>query len=62
MQTRSKGFHITINGVPRTFRDREETAFDAASVLKRRSPKDKVEIVEQGSERRIEMLESGLTA
>jgi hypothetical protein len=61
MQTPTPGFHIIVNEVPRRFCDRKDHAFEAAINLKRRWPKDKVEIVEQGSDRRIEMLESGLT-
>ena len=38
------GFCILVNGVPRTYRDRQDTAHDAAAVIKKRWPGDLVTI------------------
>ena len=40
------GFEIIVNGVVRTFRDRREAAYAAARYLKRRHPKDFVEVLD----------------
>jgi len=40
------GFDILINGTPRTFRDRKDTAYDAARLLKTKNAKEVVEIVD----------------
>jgi len=42
----NKGFEIRHNNVPRTFRDREGTAFEAARYAKSRQPGDIIEIVD----------------
>lgn len=39
-----EGFDIIVNGTPRTFRDTEAAAYDAAQVLKKRWPHDEVQI------------------
>jgi len=40
------GFDILINGTPRTFPDRKDTAYDAARILKSKNPKEIVEILD----------------
>ena len=37
-------YEILVNGVPRTYRDQEKPAEDAAQVLKRKSPGDQVQV------------------
>ncbi len=39
------GFDIIVNGVPRTFRDREDVALEAARTLKHRDLNSIVELV-----------------
>jgi hypothetical protein len=45
------GFEIFVNGIPRTFRDREDVAFEAALYLKSKHKLDTVTIQETGSGR-----------
>jgi hypothetical protein len=54
-----EGFEISINGVMRTFRDRKDTAYEAARYLKARSPKDIVEILDCATRARLIVFEDG---
>jgi hypothetical protein len=56
------GFEILINGTPRTFRDRKDTAYDAARVLKSKNAKEVVEIVDRSTGQRLVMLIDGRLA
>ena len=56
------GFQIHIDGVMRTFRDKREVAYEAARMAKTKSPRSKVEIVCESTDKRIEMLEDGRTS
>jgi hypothetical protein len=38
------GYEIIVNGVPRSFRDKQATAYDAARLIKARWPNDLVQI------------------
>ena len=40
----NEGFEIIVNGVTRTYRDRKDTAYEAARYFKSRHPKDFVEV------------------
>ena len=53
------GFEIFVNGVQRTFRDRKDTAYEAARYLKSRHPKDIVEIVDCATRARLIVFEDG---
>ena len=57
----NEGFHILHNGVPRTFRDDRETAFDAARYAKSKARGDIIEIVERSTGTKLVMLEDGRT-
>lgn len=46
MKANNSGFEILVNHVPRSFRDREDTAYAAALFLKARWPHDQVTIVD----------------
>ena len=37
-------YEILVNGTPRTYRDKRQSAEDAAQVLKRKSPGDQVQV------------------
>ena len=54
-------FDIIINGVDRSFRDREEVAYASARYMKQRHPKDLVEIRIRATGERIVMREDGRT-
>jgi hypothetical protein len=56
-----EGFQILHNGVPRTFRDQRETAFEAARFAKHRARGDIIEIVDRSTGARLVMLEDGRT-
>ena len=53
------GFEILINGVPRTFRDRQDTAYEAARFLKSKNPTAIIEIVDCSTGQKSIMLEDG---
>ena len=55
----NEGFEIIVNGVPRTFRDRKEIAYEAARYLKSRHPKDIVEILDCATRTRMIVFEDG---
>jgi hypothetical protein len=55
----NEGFDIIINGVDRSFRDRESAAYEAAHYLKQCHPKDLVEIRIKATGERIVMREDG---
>ena len=42
----NEGYEIWHNGVPRTFRDRKEIAYEAARFAKARAPRDIIEVVD----------------
>jgi len=56
-----EGFDIIINGVDRSFRDRQEVAYEAARYMKQRHPKDLVEVRVRATGQRVIMLEDGRT-
>lgn len=56
-----EGYDITVNGVPRTFRDAKESAFDAARIIKRRNKGEIVEIVDRSTGAKSIMLQDGRT-
>jgi hypothetical protein len=55
----TKGYSILVKGAPRTFRDRRETAHDAARVIKSRWPNDRIEIVDEASGNKQAVLPDG---
>jgi hypothetical protein len=57
----NEGFEIRHNGVPRTFRDRRETAFDAARYAKSKARGEIIEIVDRSTGVKLVMLEDGRT-
>jgi hypothetical protein len=67
--TRAKGIinqakvcaKIRHNGVPRTFRDREDVAFEATRFAKTRHPADIIEIVNCATGQKVIMLADGRT-
>ena len=61
MSDTTKGFEIWHNGVPRTYRDKKETAFEAARFAKARSRNDLIEIVDCSTGTKLIMLEDGRT-
>ena len=56
MQT---GFEILINGVPRTFRDRQDIAYEAARFLKSKNRTAIVEIIDCSTGQKSIMREDG---
>jgi hypothetical protein len=58
----NEGFEIFVNGVPRTFRDRKEIAYEAARYLKSRHPKDIIEILDCATRARMIVFEDGRVA
>ena len=61
MRTRpdNDGFEILVNGVARTFRDQPEAAYAAARYLKRRYPKDFIEIIDRTTGKKLIVFEDG---
>ena len=53
------GFDILINGIPRTFRDRKDMAYDAARLLKSKNPREVVESVDRSTGLKSVMLADG---
>ena len=56
-----EGFEIRHNGVPRTFRDRRDTAFEAARFAKANAPGDIIEIVDRSTGAKLIMMADGRT-
>ena len=57
-----EGFDIIVNGVDRSFRDREKVAYETARYMKQKHPKDLIEIRIRATGERIVMLEDGRAA
>jgi hypothetical protein len=55
----NEGFDILINGVPRTFRDKKATAYDAARTIKSHARNDIIEILDRSTGAKVVMLEDG---
>jgi hypothetical protein len=53
------GYDILINGIDRTFRDRQDTAIEAARFLKARHREDVIEIRDRSTGERQIMLSDG---
>ncbi len=56
-----EGFQILHNGVPRTFRDQRETAFEAARYAKGKARGEIIEIRDCATGTKLVMLEDGRT-
>ena len=56
------GYRIHIDGIMRSFRDRQEGALEAAGMTKTNSPRSKVAILDERNDRTIETREDGRTA
>jgi hypothetical protein len=56
-----EGFEIRHNGVPRTFRDKREMAFDAARYAKSKARGEIIEIIDRSTGAKLVMLEDGRT-
>ena len=54
-----QGYEILHNGVPRTFRDRRETAFEAAQFAKSRAKGDIIELRDCATGEKLVMLVDG---
>ena len=57
-----QGFDILHNGMPRTFRDKKEMAYEAARFAKTQNPADIIEIVDRANRTELVMLADGRTA
>jgi hypothetical protein len=57
----NEGYDILYNGVPRTFRDRKDIAFEAARYAKSKSTADIIEIRDRATGEKFIMLEDGRT-
>jgi hypothetical protein len=44
-----EGFEILVNGIPRTFRDMESMALDAARILKDRDRSSEITVINRGT-------------
>ena len=55
----NQGFEIIIDGVPRTFRDRRDIAYEAARFAKIRAPADRVEILDCSAGMKMAVQEDG---
>ena len=62
MQKTPDGFDILVNGIPRTFRDTEPAAYEAALLLKKRWPAEIVTIKNTVTGVAVMMCEDGRTA
>jgi hypothetical protein len=58
----NEGFDILHNGVPRTFRDRKDMAYEAARFAKTQNPTDLIELVDRSNGTKVVMLANGRTA
>jgi hypothetical protein len=54
-----EGYEIRHNGVPRTFRDKRETAFEAARYAKSKAKGEIIEIIDRSTGVTLAMLEDG---
>ena len=57
----NEGFEIRHNGVPRTYRDNRETAFEAARYAKSKAKGEIIEIIDHSTGAKLIMLEDGRT-
>jgi hypothetical protein len=57
----TEGYSILHNGVPRSFRDNRETAFEAARYAKSKARGELIEIVDRSTDTKLVMLEDGRT-
>ena len=57
--SRNQGYDILHNGVPRTFRDRRETALEAARFAKSNAKGDIIELRDCATGEKLVMLEDG---
>ena len=57
----NEGFEIQHNGVPRTYRDNRETAFEAGRFAKSKARGEIIEIVDRATGTKLVMLEDGRT-
>jgi hypothetical protein len=57
-----EGFDILHSGVPRTFRDKKDMAYEAARFAKTQNPADLIEIVDRSNGTKKMMLADGRTA
>jgi len=57
----NEGYDILHNGVPRTFRDRKDIAYEAARYAKSKAKGDIIEIVDRSTGAKVVMLEDGRT-
>jgi hypothetical protein len=57
----NEGYEIRYNGVPRTFRDKRDTAFHAARYAKSKARGEIIEIVDRSTGAKLVMLEDGRT-
>jgi hypothetical protein len=55
----NEGYEIRNNGVARSFRDKRETAFDAARFGKSRNPRDRIEVLDRATGNKLIMLADG---
>ena len=56
-----EGYEIRHNGIPRTWRDTKDAAFDAARFAKLKSRMDIIELVDRATDEKLVMLEDGRT-
>jgi hypothetical protein len=57
----NEGYEIRHNGVPRTFRDNRETAFEAARYAKSKARGEIIEIIDRSTGTKLIMFEDGRT-
>ena len=57
----NEGLEIRVNGVPRTFRELKELAYEAARIIKNKVPGDIVEIVDRSTGTKVVMMGDGRT-
>jgi hypothetical protein len=57
-----RGYEITVDGAPRTFRDRKEVAIEAAMLLKVKGKSDVVEIRDLRTGAKTMMMPDGRVA
>jgi hypothetical protein len=55
-------FEIRFNGVPRTYRDLKDVAYEAALFLKKRNRGDIIEVIELFTGEKVQVLEDGRIA
>ena len=57
----NEGFEIRHNGVPRSFRDTKDAAFEAARYAKGKARGEIIEIIDRSTGVKLMMLEDGRT-